>query len=624
MTPGAAPLPEPSEALLRGLVQRLADSEAALQTALHDQVDAIIDPGTATPILLRRAQQALRESEERFRVLVDGVKDHAIFMLDPLGNLIGWNAGAERITGYSTAEIVGQQFSCFYTAGDQAAGRPGRSLTVAAEEGRFEDEGWCLRRDTSQFWANVVISALRSDAGTLRGFAVVARDATERKALEEQLRHQALYDSLTGLPNRALFTDRLAHACVAAQRHHRGVAILFLDVDEFKLVNDSLGHVAGDEFLVALGRRLVENLRAGDSVARLGGDEFTVLLEEFTHPDDAVRAAARISIELHRPFTLSGRPRFVTVSGGLALSADAAGQNLPDQLMREADIALHDAKRSGKAQIKIFEPSMARFVEKRLDLETDLRWAVERKELRLHYQPLVNLATGTMDGMEALVRWEHPLRGLVQPTEFIPLAEENGLIIPIGRWVLEEACRQACAWQATSPAGRPQVMSLNLSARQLQAPDLVDNVDGALRASGLDPTSLRLEITESAVMRDAASSIATLNGLKKVGVQPAVDDFGTGYSSLGYLQRFPLDSIKVDQSFVGEMVHNAAAQTIVEAVIALAHALGLDVTAEGVETAEQLSRLRGLQCDHAQGFYFSRPVASEALDQFFDRTGAPW
>jgi diguanylate cyclase (GGDEF)-like protein len=428
------------------------------------------------------------------------------------------------------------------------------------------------------------------------------------KALNERLEHQAYHDPLTRLANRTRFVDRLEKALA---RHSEGsLALLFLDLDNFKLINDSLGHQVGDALLLAVTERLKACARAEDTIARLGGDEFTILLENIPDVHDAVRMAERIAARLEAPFTLAGQEMFVGVSVGITIaSGDEQG---PDDLLRQADVAMYRAKANGKGRYELFDRSMGSRAIERLELETDLRRAVERGEFLLHYQPIINLDTGEVCEVEALVRWQHPRRGLVPPGVFIPLAEETGLIVPLGQWVLEEAARQARRWQTEFPSTR-LTMSVNLSGRQLQRPSVVQDVARVLQGTGLPPASLKLEITESVAMQDAESTIETLRRLKEVGVQLAIDDFGTGFSSLAYLNRFPIDALKVDRSFVARLGDSPEDRAVVRTIVALAKALDLVVTAEGIETIEQAEQLRTQGCDLGQGFYFAKPQASDKI-----------
>ena len=449
------------------------------------------------------------------------------------------------------------------------------------------------------------------DYGGKRMVLASVRDITERKALEEQLAHQAFHDSLTDLPNRALFMDRLDHALAQADRQVDKVAVLFVDLDNFKLINDSLGHEVGDRLLVAVADRLRACLRPGDTAARLGGDEFTILLEGVTDTRGATQVAERVAEALRAPFDLEERRLFTSASIGIVLNTTA--QDEPGDLLRNADLALYQAKGNGKAGYTVFDHSMSAHALEHLELGNDLRRALERGEFRVCYQPKVLLETGKILGVEALVRWEHPERGLLLPSDFVPIAEETGLILHIGQRVLEEACRQARVWQEQCSGDPPLPMCVNLSARQFQHPELARDIARVLRETGLDPRDLCLEITESAVMKDVQSTIATLQELKALGVKFAIDDFGTGYSSLSYLKRFPVSYLKIDRSFIDGLEKDPEDTVLVSGVITLAHTLGMQVIAEGVETVGQLARLRELGCDEAQGNYFSEPVWGRAI-----------
>ena len=434
------------------------------------------------------------------------------------------------------------------------------------------------------------------------------QDITDRKLAEEAISFQALHDDLTGLPNRSLFLDRLAQALARRPRHPSGIAVLFLDLDRFKWLNDSRGHAAGDVLLVAVAERLAATVRPGDTVARFGGDEFVVLCEDLPGEATAEGMATRLSAALAEPLVVAGEDTSVTVSIGIAYSPAGRPGDTPETLLRDADAAMYQAKERGRDRHEIFSQDTRLHAVARHETANALRRGMDRGELVLHYQPELDIATGQVVGVEALVRWAHPERGLLAPAEFIPLAEETGLIVPLGARVLQEACRQVEAWQPRKGDGAPIVLSVNLATRQLMAPDLPDEVESALAAAGLDPSLLCLEITESVLLEDATASARALHRLKAIGVQVGVDDFGTGFSSLTYLKRFPVDMLKIDRSFVEGLGHDREDRAIVASVVDLAHAFGLTTIAEGVETVEQLAELRRIGCEQGQGYLWSRPL----------------
>jgi diguanylate cyclase (GGDEF)-like protein len=439
----------------------------------------------------------------------------------------------------------------------------------------------------------------------------LTREVIERARAEAALSRLAFYDTLTELPNRALFLDRLDHALNRADRTHRSIAVMFLDLDNFKVVNDSLGHTVGDLLLSTVSERLRSSLRMSDTVARFGGDEFTILLEDLDGPDGALPTAERIVEAVREPVLLEGTEVVPSFSIGIVIGTP--GRDRPDELLRNADLAMYRAKVNGKARFEVFDQSMNAHAKERLELEAELRRALERHELRLHYQPIVSFDTGQIRAVEALARWQHPRRGLVSPVQFIPIAEETGLIVPLGRWVLEEACRQIKQWQTIHPEAVQLLVSVNLSGRQLQTPRFVDEVRQVLADCDFDPACLQLEITETAVMKDTNATIKALHELKELGVKLAIDDFGTGYSSLSYLRQFPVDMLKIDRSFVDGLGREAHDTELVRSVIAMAKSLSLAVTSEGIETTEQLHQLLELGCDRGQGFYFARPLPPEAF-----------
>jgi diguanylate cyclase (GGDEF)-like protein len=445
----------------------------------------------------------------------------------------------------------------------------------------------------------------RQDVSFMQAIANVLANAIERRRTEEHTRHEALHDPLTGLPNRNLFLDRLEHALTVAARRETSIAVLFLDLDQFKLVNDSLGHAAGDELLAAVAPRIEQALRPGDTVARFGGDEFAVLAEDIGSERGATRIAERVAETLARPFILRGREHFVSASVGIALGA---GSEAPEALIRDADSALYRAKERGRGGYEIFDEVMRSRVIEHMQIENDLRRAIQRNELELHYQPVIKLKDGSVVAMEALLRWNHPDRGLVGPLGFIPVAEESRLIVPIGRWVIEQACRQAAAWQALHPDSAPVSVAVNLSARQIADPDLLSHIEGSIRANRIDPSSLWLELTETTLLDETSFVERTLESLKGLGVRMVLDDFGVGFSSLGYLKRLPLSMIKLDRSFVENLAEGSHDAAIVRAVSEMADTIGIGVVAEGVETHEQVRIASALGCGFAQGFHFSEPV----------------
>ena len=549
-----------------------------------------------------RADRVVRDSEAHFRSLVQNATD-VISVLNPDGTMRYTSPSHQRLLGYGPADVVGSYGLERIHPDD----RPKLEQTFAelrAHPGAVRSvEGRVQAKDGS--WRTLdVIATNQLDDPAVAGIVINARDITERKALEEQLIHQAFHDPLTGLPNRALFMDRLAHALERSNRSADGLAVLYLDFDQFKVVNDSLGHGAGDRFLVAMGRRLAACIRSGDTVARLGGDEFAILLEE-AGAAEARELAERIDSRFRASFDVDGQSVMGSVSIGIACKESP--EDTADDLLRNADIAMYAAKRRGKGQFAVYDASMYAHGMERIRLEVELRRAVERGEFCVFYQPIVDLATGRLDEVEALVRWNHPTRGLVLPGEFIALAEETGLIVPIGLWVLGEACRQVRSWQTEAPGDRPLAVSVNLSPRMFQHATLLDDVARVLAETGIDPTTLRLEITESVLMHDGEAAAKTMAQLKALGVRLAMDDFGTGYSSLASLQSFPFDILKIDQAFVRGLNDGTEAVAIVQAIIDLAASLSLTVIGEGIETDEQLQVLRSLGSNRGQGFYFSRP-----------------
>ncbi|MEH1971353.1 MAG: EAL domain-containing protein [Nostoc sp.] len=439
-------------------------------------------------------------------------------------------------------------------------------------------------------------------------------EITERKRVESQLLHLAFHDALTGLPNRVAFMNRLRHAINYSKRHSDYLfAVLFIDLDRFKVINDSLGHLNGDQLLLAIATRLEVCVRSIDTAARLGGDEFTILLEGIQDVSDAIKVAERIQQELALPFELDGQEVFTTASIGIALSSTVDYEH-PEDLLRDADTAMYRAKVLGRARYELFNSDMYANALARLQLETDLRRAIEREEFRVYYQPIVSLISGSILGFEALLRWQHPERGLLNPADFIPLAEETGLIFSIGNWVLHEACRQMQAWRACHRSNLLEKISVNLSLKQFSQPDLIEQIEQILHLTGLDAGTLVLEITESVIVGNGDKATAAFLQLREMGIELSIDDFGTGYSSLGRLYNFPISVLKIDRSFISPMGTNSKNLEIIEIIVTLAHKLGVDVLAEGIETKEQLVLLRKLNCEYGQGHFFSVPLNSSAAE----------
>jgi diguanylate cyclase (GGDEF)-like protein len=563
------------------------------------------------------AQDALRRSEQRLQALVANTTD-AIVVCNVDGKVI-YEAPTRRPDPLNNlGQLVGTNLLDPIHPGDrpllqgvlQTVSSTPRSTKSIEIRTRGDDDAW---RYIQLTLTNLL------DEPSVDAIVATASDTTERKNFEAQLARRAFYDTLTSLPNRALLLDRIGQAAARARRRNAAIGLMFIDLDNFKRVNDSLGHHVGDRLLIAAAQRLEQCVRASDTVARLGGDEFVVLLDHLgpEATGEATRIADNILAQFSRPFELDNKQYIVGASVGLAFSRGDRERSDADALLRDADVAMYRAKNGGKGRYVIFEENMHAEAVRRLEIETDLRYAIEHHELRVHFQPILQLQTGRFHEMEALVRWQHPTRGLLPPVEFIAIAEESGLIVPLGRYVLEEACRQVARWQQEFQSEPPLQVSVNLSPGQFDDPNLVGDVAAALRAARISATSLKLEVTEGLIMRDMEKSIGTLRKLKDFGVTIAIDDFGTGYSSLSYLRRLPLDALKIDRSFVQGIGKSAEDDAIVRAIISMARSLGLAVTAEGIETREQATLLREWSCQTGQGFLFSRPVPAQAFVALF-------
>lgn len=533
-----------------------------------------------------------------------------VLALDNHGTVTFANPVVEAMLGWAPGQLVGKQMAKAVDPDGRVNDQWVHLPRLRSGETLRIDEHVVMCSDGERLDIALTASPVLED-GVIVGAVVVLRDVRERKALEQRLIHQAFHDPLTRLPNRALFLDRLEHARTRRSNDGTTQAVLFVDIDRFKLINDSLGHRIGDEVLAEVASRIAAVLRPSDTLARFGGDEFTILLEEITDATDAVGAAERILACLQKPVLAGGRDMVVTVSIGVAV---AELGNAPGDLLAASDIAMYQAKNYGKNRFVVAAPDADERALARLDLEMELRHAISAKELEVHYQPVMKASTGELVGLEALVRWRHPTRGLLYPGHFMDVAEETGLVIPLGEWVLEEACLAAVGWAQRNP-DNALVMAVNLSARQFQQPDLCDRVAEVLAKTGLEPSMLALEITETVIMEDTEATLATLNALKQLRVRLSIDDFGTGYSSLKYLKRFPVDTVKIDRCFVAGIDTNPVDREIVRAVIRLAAAVGMDTVAEGIETIEQHEQLRFLGCTMLQGFLLSRPAPLDQLER---------
>jgi len=592
---------------------------------LHNRVCAIADEtgsvirmdGIARDITQRKQLEAQLCPDNDLLQGIMQTSIAAITVVDTQGNIIFANARSQQVLGLTQSELVERPYNSptWKITDFQGGPFPEEQLpfrqVMTTGQPIFDVQHAIEWADGTRKYLSINGAPLKDADGIITHLVFSISDITPRKTVEEQLFHDALHDNLTGLPNRTFFMERVDHAIKLAKRNQDYLfAVLFLDLDRFKMVNDSLGHDVGDQLLIATARQLEKCLRTTDTVAHLSGDKFTILLEDIKDIKDATRVAERIQVTFKSPLNLNNHEVFTSASIGIALSS--TGYERSEDILRDADIAMYRAKELGKARHEIFDKIMHARTLELLTLENDLRRALERREFEVYYQPITLLVTGTLTGFEALVRWRHPERGLVSPIEFIPVAEDTGLIIPLGEWVLYEACRQLRMWQTQFPTPEPLKMSVNLSGKQIKEPDLIEQIDHILTETGLDGSFLKLEITESILMENAETVTKMLLQLRARNIQLSVDDFGTGYSSLSYLHRFPVNTLKIDRSFVSQMNLKNRNAEIIRTIITLAHSLRMDVIAEGVETIEQLTELKRLNCEQGQGYLFSKPLTKGA------------
>lgn len=531
----------------------------------------------------------------------------AAALITTKGECLYVNKPLRELLGYTVEEFKSFSIQRFLHPDDASEFQISLTQLVKGETNASQFEKRLMNKNGHEVWALCDAANVLSEGSDATHLLIQVQDITKRKESEEALLRNAFHDALTGLPNRALFIDHLKLAINRTQRLEGHIyTVLFIDLDRFKLINDSLGHLVGDHLLINIAQKLEQCLRPGDTIARVGGDEFTVLLEDLFDESEAISIANRIQKDLSTPFMIDGREVFTTVSIGVAPSSP--GYENPSDILRDADTAMYRAKVLGKNRYEIFDKAMHEVAIDLLQMETDLRHALERREFFIQYQPIVSLDNFSLRGFEALVRWRHPERGLISPLDFIPIAEDTGQIIHIGKWVLTESCKQMTQWQSQYGINKPLFVSVNLSGKQFTQPDLVEQIKSVLVETGINPRCLKLEITESMVMENVETTTKMLYQLRDLGVQLSIDDFGTGYSSLSYLHRFPIDTLKIDRSFVIKMIDNNENIEIVRTIIILAQNLGMDVIAEGVETKEQLRRLRELKCENGQGYYFSKPL----------------
>lgn len=564
----------------------------------------------------KRAEAALRESEYKLRTLLESMNEG----LSQVNNeqVIEYvNDRFCEMTGYAREELLGKSTFEFLVNDDgRKTINEANDLRAKGKSSQYEVR--IKKKSGEVLWVIVGGAPIINAEGIVTGSMGVFTDITERKQAEERLLHDALHDGLTGLANRTLFIDHLQKTITRGMRSNQNLyAVLFLDFDRFKVINDSLGHAEGDSLLKQIARRLETSLRSGDLLARLGGDEFTILLNDLSDINDATQVAERILKDLNTPFILGKQEIFMSASIGIALCS--SGHQCAEDMVRDADIAMYRAKAKGKAQYQVFDSAMHKYAINKLQLETEMHHALQRGEFCLNYQPIVDLETDQLMGFEALIRWDHPERGMVSPADFIPMAEENGLVIPLGRWILFESCRQMREWQIKNSLASRLTVSVNLSSKQFLQADLAEQVNASVISTQLDPRCLKLEITESHLMENSDKAVTMMNRLRSLGIEICLDDFGTGYSSLSYLHRLPVNFLKIDRSFVYRMVESKENGEIVHTIVKLAQNLKMKVIAEGIETAEQVAKLRLLGCEYGQGYFVSQPLDAAAAAEFIDR-----
>lgn len=569
---------------------------------------------------LKQAEQAARDSEHRYRLVAENISD-LVCLNDLGGRYLYVSPSCRTELGYEPEEMLGRIFYEFIHPDEQEQLREEIHQRAANGEALPPFTHRIRNKAGEYIWVETLVNPILDSSGQVSQFQTTSRDVTDRVQVEQQLRRAALNDSLTGLPNRSVLMERLGAVIKQNSQHpHQKSALLFLDLDQFKVINDSLGHLTGDQLLVWVAHKLTQVVRITDVVARISGDEFLILLETLDQPDQAIQVAERILEALRQPFVSDQREIFITSSIGIVM--DFSPYQKAEDLVRDADIAMYQAKAGGRASYAVFDPVMRLRVIERMNLGNDLRRALDYEELQLYYQPIIALETLVIVGFEVLLRWQHPDLGMVSPEQFIPLAEETGLIVPIGNWLILTACQQLVDWRNHIKAAQNLRLSINLSVRQLQSGDLLAQLESALQATGLPPESLTMEITESLLVKNFKVAHQLLSEMQAKGVHISIDDFGTGYSSLSYLHRLPVDAVKIDRAFVSQMGQDAKNQTIAESIIALSNVLGLNVVAEGIETIDQLQWLQEHGCEYGQGYLFSPPVPAGEVDELLT-TGLP-